>query len=68
MKRRNFLKLAAAMPATGLPALAAPENVTLVRDAKGAAALPAVTHAIARLKAALAAQGSKLVEAKKPRA
>ncbi len=67
MKRRNFLKLAAAMPATGLPALVAPQNVTLVRDAKGAAALPAVTHAIARLKAALAAQGSKLVEAKKPK-
>ena len=60
MKRRNFLKLVGAMPATGLPALAAAENVTLVREANGAAASPPVTRAIARLKAALAAKGSKL--------
>ena len=64
MKRRNFLKLVGAMPATSLPAFAASERVTLLRDATGPAAAPAVTRAIARLKAALAAHGSKLVMVK----
>jgi len=65
LARRNVLKLMGAAPVAA-PALAEGSGVFLLREKTGPAAAPAVQLATAKLEAALAAHGARLVSVSDP--
>lgn len=65
LPRRNVLKLMGAAPVAA-PALAQGSEVCLLREKTGPAAAPATRLAVAKLEAALAAHGARLVSVSDP--